>query len=76
MVKPSFKSTFGQRLRESIGRHYVSETDFARHTLIHDSNLSHYIAGDRKPGLDTIATILTALPGVDARWLITGVAAR
>lgn len=72
MNKATFKKSFGQRLVEAIEAHETNQADFARSTMIHESNLSHYVAGDRKPGLDTMATMLRALPNTDARWLITG----
>jgi transcriptional regulator with XRE-family HTH domain len=64
--------TFGERLRNSILAHKISEAAFCRKTEISAQNLSHYIAGQRKPGLDTLATMLSALPDEHARWLITG----
>jgi transcriptional regulator with XRE-family HTH domain len=64
--------TFGERLRNSILAHGINEAEYARKTDISPQNLSHYIAGQRKPGLDTLTTMLAALPNEHARWLITG----
>jgi transcriptional regulator with XRE-family HTH domain len=64
--------TFGERLRASIVAHGISEAEYSRRTEISDQNLSHYIAGQRKPGLDTLADMIEALPNENVRWLITG----
>jgi transcriptional regulator with XRE-family HTH domain len=64
--------TFGQRLRASIAAHGISEAEFARKADMSAQNLSHYIAGQRKPGLDTLAMMIKALPNENVRWLIGG----
>ena len=64
--------TFGERLRASIVAHGISEAEYSRRTEISAQNLSHYIAGQRKPGLDTLADMIEALPNENVRWLITG----
>jgi transcriptional regulator with XRE-family HTH domain len=64
--------TFGERLRASIAAHKISEAEYCRRTDISAPNLSHYIAGQRKPGLDTLAAMIAALPNENLRWLISG----
>jgi transcriptional regulator with XRE-family HTH domain len=64
--------TFGERLRNSIQAHGISEAEFGRRADISAQNVSHYISGQRKPGLDTLAAMLKALPNEHARWLIQG----
>lgn len=65
-------SAFGQRLRASIAAHGLTEAEFARRTGITHANVSHYISGQRAPGLNTLVEMLAALPDEHVRWLITG----
>lgn len=65
-------ATFSARLRIALECEGVSQRELARLTGIDESNISHYISGERKPGADNIAAILKALPLTDARWLLGG----
>lgn len=47
-------------------------SDLAERAEIDITNISHMLAGDRAPGLESMAKLLRALPIVNARWLITG----
>lgn len=47
-------------------------TGLAERTELDITNISHLLAGQRAPGLETMAKLLRALPIVNARWLITG----
>jgi transcriptional regulator with XRE-family HTH domain len=62
--------TFGERLRSSIVAHGITEAEYARKTEISAQNLSHYIAGQRKPGLDVLVVMINALPNENVRWLL------
>jgi transcriptional regulator with XRE-family HTH domain len=66
-------STFGERLRRTIEVHHLMTlTDFANKTGISLQNVSHYVHGQRKPGLDTLVDMIGALPKTHIGWLITG----
>lgn len=47
-------------------------TDLAERAEIDITNISHMLAGNRAPGLESMAKLLRAMPIVNARWLITG----
>ena len=65
--------TFGQRLRIAIEQHHeITLTDFCGRTGFSQSALSHYLSGIYKPGLDSLTTMINALPGTNVAWLITG----
>jgi hypothetical protein len=64
--------TFGERLREAIETHPMTVTTYSALTEISLPNLSHYLHGQRKPGLDTLALMLKHLPKADVKWLVTG----
>jgi transcriptional regulator with XRE-family HTH domain len=64
---------FGDRLRIAIEQHQcISLTQFAQNAGISPQNLSHYLNGQRKPGLDSLAEMIKVLPGTNVCWLITG----
>jgi transcriptional regulator with XRE-family HTH domain len=64
---------FGDRLRIAIEHHQcISLTQFAQNAGISPQNLSHYLSGQRKPGLDSLADMIKVLPGTNVTWLITG----
>lgn len=65
-------STFGNRLREAIETHPMSQSAFSAKTGISLQNVSHYLTGQRKPGIDVLAEMVKALPKADVRWLVTG----
>jgi len=65
-------STFGDRLREAIETHPMNQSTFSARTGISLQNISHYLAGRRKPGVDVLAQMVKALSQCDVRWLVTG----
>ena len=66
-------TTFGQRLRIAIEQHQqITLTDFCGRTGFSQSMLSHYVSGIYKPGLDSLTTMIKALPETNIGWLITG----
>lgn len=66
-------STFGERLRTAIEVHQaITLTQFAERVGLSPSNVSHYLSGQRKPGLDSLADIIKVLPNANLHWLITG----
>lgn len=64
---------FCDRLKVAMQQSGVRPNELAKAAEIDIANVSHMLAGQRKPGVDTLARILEALPNVDARWLVTGV---
>lgn len=68
MIGVSFKD----RLRIALEKEGITQRELASRTEIDEANISHYLSGERKPGLDNIGAILQALPSADARWLIAG----
>lgn len=65
-------TTFGSRLREAIETHPMTITEFSKRTGFSLQNLSHFMEGQRKPGLDSLAAMVKELPKVDVKWLVTG----
>lgn len=66
-------NTFGDRLRTTIEVHHaMTLTEFSRRTDISLQNVSHYIGGQRKPGVEVLAEMVKTLPKADVRWLVTG----
>jgi len=63
---------FGDRLREAIETHPMNQSTFSARTGISLQNISHYLAGQRKPGVEVLAEMVKALPKVNVRWLVTG----
>lgn len=63
---------FCDRLKIAMQQSNVRPNELAKAADIDITNVSHMLAGQRKPGVDTLARILDALPNVDARWLVTG----
>jgi len=68
-------TTFGERLRTAIEVHQaISITEYARQTGFTLANLSHFMSGQRQPRLPSLVILVAALPDVDVRWLVTGLA--
>ncbi|MDR8102494.1 helix-turn-helix domain-containing protein [Burkholderia cenocepacia] len=65
---------FNERLRIAIWNECINQRELAKCSEIDEANISHYLSGERKPGLDNIQAILRALPNTDARWLLGGYA--
>lgn len=63
---------FKDRLRLAIETEGISQREFSRRCGLDETNVSHYLSGQRKPGVDNIQLILRALPTTDARWLLGG----
>lgn len=64
--------TFGDRLLASLAAHGMTQAQFSRRSGISEPDVSHYISGQRKPGVDTLSVMLRVLRQENARWLITG----
>lgn len=66
-------NTFGQRLRVAIEQHQsLTTAQFCDRTGFALPMLANYLSGTYKPGLDSIVTIIEALPGTNIGWLLTG----
>ena len=64
--------TLGQiqkRLAESIIQSGKSQTEIARSLHLSQSNISHYIKGDKLPALDTLANLCKLLD-VDTNYIL------
>lgn len=64
--------TFGGRLKLLLDVTGIRATQLANMTGIDKTNISHIINNRRTPHLNSLQTILAALPQADARWLIMG----
>ena len=51
----------------------LSPSQFAERTGIQRASVSHIISGRNKPSLEVMLKIYDAFPGVDMKWLMTGV---
>ena len=51
----------------------LSPSQFAERTGIQRASVSHIISGRNKPSLEVMQKVYEAFPGVDLRWLMTGV---
>lgn len=63
--------TFHDRLKEAIKAAYPSTKAFSEATGIPYPSLRNYLTGEKKPGLDALASILASL-NVSSDWLISG----
>jgi predicted transcriptional regulator len=65
--------TFGERLRVAIEQHQrLTPAQFCDRSGFPLPLLSNYLNGTWKPGLESIVTIIEALPGTNIGWLLTG----
>lgn len=71
-VDPEYMGTFCERLRMAMRVAAVTNGDMAKRTGLSPDNVSHFVRGERLPTINNLAKLLRALPGVDARWLVTG----
>ena len=51
----------------------LSPSQFAERTGIQRASVSHIISGRNKPSLEVMLKVYDAFPGVDMKWLMTGV---
>ena len=51
----------------------LSPSQFAERTGVQRASVSHIISGRNKPSLEVMLKIYDAFPGVDMKWLMTGV---
>lgn len=64
--------TFGERLRIAIAASGIRRADVAAAACSDEPHLYHMLANKSAPRLETLRRLLTALPNVDARWLVCG----
>ena len=57
------------KLAEAIKQSGLSQSELARRLNIRQSNISHYIKGDKMPALDTLANLCVILD-VDANEIL------
>lgn len=70
--QPAYMGTFCERLRMAMRVAAVTNAEMARRSGLSPDNVSHFARGERMPSVPNLAKLLRALPGVDARWLVTG----
>lgn len=63
---------FHERLKVALQVTGTRPGQLAELTGIDKTNVSHLLSGQREPSLKTLAKLLRALPGIDARWLVIG----
>jgi transcriptional regulator with XRE-family HTH domain len=51
----------------------LSPSQFAERTGIQRASVSHILSGRNKPSLEVMLKVYDAFPGVDMKWLMTGV---
>jgi transcriptional regulator with XRE-family HTH domain len=51
----------------------LSPSQFADKTGIQRASISHILSGRNKPSLEVMLKIFDAFPGIDMKWLMTGV---
>ena len=51
----------------------LSPSQFADRTGIQRASVSHIISGRNKPSLEVMLKIYEAFPGIDMKWLMTGI---
>ncbi len=60
------------RLTQIMTSKQMSSSVFADFLDIQRPNMSHYLSGRNKPGVDILQKILEKLPEINADWLIMG----
>ncbi len=60
------------RLTQILTFKQMSSSAFADFLGIQRSNMSHYLAGRNKPGVEILQKILDKFPDISADWLIMG----
>lgn len=61
-----------ERLTQILSQKQLSSSAFADFLEIQRSNMSHYLSGRNKPGVDILQKILAKFPDINAEWLIMG----
>ena len=60
------------RLTQILTHKQLSSSAFADFLEIQRSNMSHYLSGRNKPGVDILQKILDKFPDLNAEWLLMG----
>lgn len=60
------------RLTQILSLKQMSSSAFADFLEIQRSNMSHYLSGRNKPGVEILQKILDKFPDISAEWLIMG----
>lgn len=60
------------RIREIIEYLEISQAEFALAIGVQRANVTHFVTGRNKPGLDIVQRILVKYPMLNAEWLILG----
>lgn len=60
------------RLTQILTHKQMSSSAFADFLEIQRSNMSHYLSGRNKPGVEILQRILDKFPDINAEWLIMG----
>lgn len=60
------------RLTQILTHKQMSSSAFADFLEIQRSNMSHYLSGRNKPGVEILQKILDKFPDINAEWLIMG----
>ncbi len=60
------------RLTQILSLKQMSSSSFADFLEIQRSNMSHYLSGRNKPGVDILQRILDKFPDINADWLLMG----
>ncbi len=60
------------RLTQIMTSKQLSSSAFADFLEIQRSNMSHYLSGRNKPGVEILQKILTKMPDINADWLMMG----
>ncbi len=57
------------RLKEEINHSGLSQSEIARRLNVNQSNVSHYVKGDKMPSLDTFANLCKILDA-DPKYIL------
>jgi transcriptional regulator with XRE-family HTH domain len=60
------------RLTQILSLKQMTSSAFADFLEIQRSNMSHYLSGRNKPGVEILQKILDKFPDISAEWLIMG----
>ncbi len=66
------RDEFGRRLKLAMRSNAITSNELAYLTGMQPSAISHFLCGRREPSFHNIVKLLSAMPAVDARWLLTG----
>ena len=62
-----------ERIELLMKSYDLSPSQFAERTGIQRASVSHILSGRNKPSLEVMLKVYDAFPGVDMKWLMTGV---